>query len=91
MIRNFVHKGLRDLFENRRSAKVRPDLQARCLARLDMIEQAVVLDDMNLPGCRFHSLRGEPRRWTVHVNGPWCITFEFIDGDAWRVDLENYH
>jgi toxin HigB-1 len=25
------------------------------------------------------------------VNGPWCITFEFLDGDAVRVDLEQYH
>jgi len=25
------------------------------------------------------------------VNGPWCITFEFHNGDAWRVDLEQYH
>jgi proteic killer suppression protein len=28
---------------------------------------------------------------TVHVNGPWCITFEFVDGDADRVDYEQYH
>jgi proteic killer suppression protein len=25
------------------------------------------------------------------VNGPWCITFEFEFGDAWRVDFEQYH
>jgi proteic killer suppression protein len=25
------------------------------------------------------------------VNGPWCITFEFEDGDAYRVDFEQYH
>ena len=28
---------------------------------------------------------------TVHVNGPWCITFEFDQGDAVRVDFEQYH
>ena len=27
----------------------------------------------------------------AHVNGPWCITFEFNDGDAFRVDLDQYH
>jgi proteic killer suppression protein len=27
----------------------------------------------------------------VHVNGPWCLTFEFADGDAYRVDFEQYH
>jgi proteic killer suppression protein len=30
-------------------------------------------------------------RYTVHVNGPWCITFEFEGGDVYRVDLEQYH
>ncbi|MHB8257205.1 MAG: hypothetical protein ACYDHY_05495 [Acidiferrobacterales bacterium] len=33
---------------------------------------------------------------TEYVNGPWCLTFEFKafefkDGDALRVDLEQYH
>ena len=48
-------------------------------------------EDMNVPGFDFHALRGAPRRYSVHVNGPWCITFEFSEGDASRVDLENYH
>ena len=39
-----------------------------------------------------HALRGfKPTRYSVHVNGPWCITFEFQDGDAYHVDLEQYH
>lgn len=47
---------------------------------------------MNLPGFDFHALRGfEPTRYTVHVNGPWCVTFEFRDGDAFAVDFEQYH
>ncbi len=44
---------------------------------------------MNLPGFDFHTLKGfVPTRYTVHVNGPWCITFEFESGDAFRVDFE---
>lgn len=47
---------------------------------------------LNLPGFNFHALRGyKPKRYTVHVNGPWCITFEFLDGNAYAVDFENYH
>jgi toxin HigB-1 len=46
---------------------------------------------MNLPGFHFHSLRGKPKRYAVSVNGPWRITFEFGEGDATKVDLENYH
>lgn len=44
-----------------------------------------------VPGFDFHGLEGKPKRYSVHVNGPFCITFEWIEGDAWRVDLENYH
>jgi len=44
-----------------------------------------------LPGFNFHRLRGKPARWTVHVNGPWCLTFEWDGEDAVRVDLEQYH
>jgi hypothetical protein len=28
------------------------------------------------PGFDFHALRGTPRRCSIHVNGPWGITFE---------------
>jgi proteic killer suppression protein len=49
-------------------------------------------EEMNVPGFDFHPLRGfKPMRYSVHVNGPWCITFEFEDGDACRVDFEQYH
>lgn len=47
---------------------------------------------MNVPGFDFHPLRGfVPIRYSVHVNGPWCIAFEFEGGNAYRVDFEQYH
>lgn len=47
---------------------------------------------MDFAGAQFHALRGfTPARYTVHVNGPWCTTFEFVDGHAYGVDLEQYH
>jgi plasmid maintenance system killer protein len=60
-----------------------------CFAVLDA---AAAPEEMNIPGFDFHALRGfKPTRYAVHVNGPWCITFEFEDGDACRVDFEQYH
>ena len=53
---------------------------------------AVRAEEMNIPGFDFHALHGfNPKRYSVHVNGPWCITFEFEDGEACRVDFEQYH
>jgi toxin HigB-1 len=91
VIKSFRHVGLKVLFQTGTSAKVRSDMQARALRRLDALDQADSLADLNLPGMQFHRLQGKPTRYSLHVNGPWCITFEWIDGDAYRVDLEQYH
>lgn len=91
MIRTFLHRGLKQLFETGTSAKVAPALQQRILRRLDALDAAKDPGDMNVPGFDFHALRGKPLRYSVHVNGPWCITFGFEKGDAYRVDLEQYH
>lgn len=92
MIRSFKSKGLLELFESGKSARIDPRLHRRILVRLDRLNVAALPEDMNLPGFDFHALRGfDPTRYTVHVNGPWCITFEFDDSDAVRVDLEQYH
>jgi proteic killer suppression protein len=91
VIKSFRHKGLRDLFLKGKSPKLRADLHARCLVRLDVLDHAEQLAEIDVPGFDFHRLRGKPKRFSVHVNGPWCITFEWIKGDALRVDLEQYH
>jgi proteic killer suppression protein len=91
MIRSFRHKGLRELFETGASRKVRQDLQGRAVRRLDALEEAQTLEALNIPGFNFHPLRGKPTRYSLHVNGPWCITFEWDEGEALRVDLEQYH
>ena len=75
-----------------KSAKLRPDLQARILRRLDALHSAREPADLNMPSFDFHPLKGpKPTRYSLHVNGPWCITFEWAEGDALRVDLEQYH
>ncbi len=91
MIRSFRHKGLKTLFMTGRSARVRQDLQSRILRRLDVMDVAVDLEELNIPGFDFHALQGKPKRYSIHVNGPFCLTFEWHEGDILRVDLENYH
>ena len=91
MIRSFRHKGLKDLFLKGQSSRVRPDLQARCLSRLDAIERAESMSDLNVTGFGLHALKGAVRRYSIKVNGPWRITFEWDGHDAIRVDLEQYH
>jgi toxin HigB-1 len=91
MIESFRHKGLKELFEKGHSTKVNPDLCQRCLRRLDALDSAQSLNDLNLPGFNLHPLEGKPVRHSIHINGPWCITFEWDAPQARRVDLEQYH
>ena len=92
MIKSFRNKALGELFQRGKSAKIDVKLQKRILVRLDRLDAAERPEDMSLPGFNCHALSGfSPSRYTVHVNGPWCITFEFERGDAFRVDFEQYH
>jgi proteic killer suppression protein len=93
VIKSFRHKGLRDLFLTGRSAGLRADLRRHCLVRLDALNAASELRQLDLPGLRLHRLRGgQSGRGAIDGNGPWRITFEWSeDGDAQRVDLEQCH
>jgi toxin HigB-1 len=92
VIRSFRSKPLADVWAKGSSARIDVRLHKRIIRRLEALDAAVSPEAMNVPGYDFHALRGfQPRRYTIHVNGPWCITFEFQDGDALQVDFEQYH
>lgn len=92
MIKSFKSKGLKELFEKGRSAKVDSKMVARCTEVLDAINRANHTRDLNIPGYNLHPLRQfTPWKWSIWINGSWRITFEFENGDAIRVDLEQYH
>ena len=92
MIKSWKHRGLKELSASGATKHIQQAFHARILRRLDALEIARRPEDMNLPGYDFHALKGfNPTRYTVHVNGPWCITFEFDGTDAAKVDFEQYH
>ncbi|WP_028571850.1 type II toxin-antitoxin system RelE/ParE family toxin [Desulfonatronum lacustre] len=92
MITSFSHKGLAELFAKGFTKKINPELHARILRRLEVLDQAETLRDLHLPGFFCHPLQGEPpKRYSISVNGPWRITFEWQDGNVLRADLEQYH
>jgi proteic killer suppression protein len=91
MIVSFRHKGLKEFFERGSSAKIAANLRARIMVRLDALDAAATLAELHQPGFDFHALRGKPKRYTIHVNGPWCVTFAWDGNNAVAVDLEQYH
>ena len=92
MIENFKDRGLKRLYERGDRSKIRADLVdkvERVLARLD---QALVIDDMNLPGYRLHELKGDLKEfWSVSLSGNWRIIFRFENGKAYDVEMIDYH
>ena len=88
---SFRSKGLKELFEDGRTAKIGTRFQNRAVELLDIIETATELRDF-LGVADFHALTGDRAgTYSMHVNGNWCITFKFVDGDAYEVQFEDYH
>ena len=69
-----------------------PNAKARIARILSILESAETLGALDVPGFRFHGLKGfDPRRYSIRVTGNWRITFAWQDGVANAVDLEDYH
>ena len=48
--------------------------------------------DLGLPGYRLHPLKGDLRGyWSISIAGNWRIIFRFEEGEAYDVDLVDYH
>ena len=92
MIRNFRHRGLQRFFGKGDHRGI-PAEFGPCIERLpDRLEAAAKPNDMNLPGCKFHGLKGDRKgAYAVTVSGNWRITFAFDGEDAVDVELEDYH
>lgn len=60
-------------------------LAERALRRLYAIDIAKTPEALSVPGFDFHRLQGKPKRYSVHVTGPWCITFEWRGENAVKI------
>lgn len=92
MIRNFRHRGLERLFYEGNARGVNPNHVRRLKVRLDAMHAAGSLEELDQPGFDFHRLRGNRSdEYSIHINGNWCLTFRFEEGDCVDVDYEDYH
>lgn len=91
-IQTFKSKALKKLFEEGDVSGVSGDIADRLLRRLDTLDAATAVSDLNLPGFRLHQLKGDRRgTWAIDISGNWRLTFKFQDEDALDVNLEDYH
>ena len=92
MIRSFRHKGLERFFRRGDHRGIPARSEGRSERILDRLDASLSAEDMNLPGYRFHRLRGNRAgSCAVSVTGNWRVTFAFDGEDAVDVDLEDHH
>lgn len=92
MVRSFRHRGLKRLYERGDPSRVRADQAERIALALADLDSARTPSDLDLPGYRLHPLKGNLKGfWSISISGSWRIIFRFDDGDAYDVDLVDYH
>ena len=92
MIRTLRHRGLKRLYEHGDPSKVRADQAQRIALALADLDDASKPSELDLPGYRLHPLKGDLKGlWSISISAHWRIIFRFEEGDAYDVDLIDYH
>lgn len=93
MIRSFADKQTAAVFVGLVARGLPHQIQRRARAKLFMIEAAELLGDLRAPpGNRLEVLRGDREgQHSIRVNDRWRVCFRWFDGDAWDVEITDYH
>lgn len=96
MIRSFGEGGAADLAAGKNSARARripADLRRSALRKLQLVNRAADLNDLRVPpGNHLEALSGDLDGFhSIRINQQWRIIFRWVDGDAFDVQIIDYH
>jgi proteic killer suppression protein len=91
VIGRFRNRPLRNLWEKGDTSGVSPNALPRIKRILSILDAGEDIRDLDVPGFRFHALKGRPKRYSMRVTGNWRVTFEWDSKTANGIDLEDYH
>jgi proteic killer suppression protein len=91
VIKGFTSKALSKLFLDGDTRKVQPKHIKRLKLILTALNVATRVQQMDMPGLRFHLLKGSKKVFAVCVDENFRVTFKFEDGHATEVDYVDYH
>ncbi len=93
MIRSFVGKEAERLFHREAVRRLPPILLRVALRKLVQLDAATRLDDLRVPpGNRLEALRGaRAGQYSIRINDQWRVCFRWHDGDAFDVEIVDYH
>lgn len=93
MIKTFADKRTQELYATGKAQRFPPDVARRAARKLEYIDLATALDDLRVPpGNRLHALERERGgQHAISINDRWRICFRFQEGDAYEVEVCDYH
>jgi toxin HigB-1 len=93
VIKNFRDRDAERLFERRPVRKLGTGVQRVALRKLRMLDAAMNLSDLRVPpGNRLERLRGDRAgQHSIRINDQWRICFRWDQGDAYEVEIVDYH
>ena len=93
MIRSFRDRETRRIFQRIRSGKLPSDIQQTALRKLRMLNRSTTLADLRVPPAnRLEKLRGDRAgQYSIRINDQWRICFTWRNGDAYNVEIVDYH
>ena len=93
MIKTFANEEAESVFSDGKAKSLPPDVLKRARRKLYAIDAATAVGDLRIPpGNRLHLLKGNRAgQYAISVNDQWRICFSFRDGDAYDVELCDYH
>ncbi len=93
MIKTFADRDTERLFERQRVKRFGPDVQRVGLRKLRMLDAAGALEDLRVPPAnRLEKLKGDRAgQHSIRINRQWRICFIWRDGDAFDVEIVDYH
>jgi len=92
MIKTWNHKGLKKFFDSGSVVGIQVKHKRRLKLILQLLNAAIKPEDLDMPGMRFHKLKGKRRGYySVTVNGNWRVIYAFEGENAILVDYLDYH
>ncbi len=93
MIKTFADRYTQELYDTGKSKRFPSEIWKRALRRLEFVDLATRMDDLRVPPSnRLHKLsKNRAGQYSISVNDQWRICFRFADGDAYDVEMTDYH
>ena len=93
VIKTFADRHTQELFATGRSTRLPPEITRRVRRKVEYIDLASQIGDLRVPpGNRLHKLAGDREgQYAIAINDRWRICFRFEDGDAFDVEITDYH